>query len=216
LAGTRIDKLHGLKRTLSEHSSNPARTLGYHQTITERTYKKTAADNEIRGSLSLLARNGILLEQQQAEDQGEQSDGFYDTDDDKVVRGSLARLGERITSASGTFTLHPRGKPDCQSTEDTATKREHAGSTSGNGATDEVHQQKSVNRLGQRRTSERDHDERSGLAVRITLLPAADGCLRSGAGAKAGPQSGQTQRTSHTDVSNTIHFLLLSCFDQQR
>ena len=63
----------------------------------------------------------------------------------------------------------------------------------GHGAADEVHQQEAVDGLRQGRAGEGDHDEGSGLTVRVALLPRADARLRREARAERAAHGGQAQ-----------------------
>ena len=61
----------------------------------------------------------------------------------------------------------------------------------------------------QGRAGEGDHDEGSGLTVRVALLPRADARLRREARAERAAHGGQAQRTRHTNKFNAHNTFLL-------
>ena len=140
----------------------------------------------------------LSTKEEQAENECEQSDGFADTDYDEVVSGSLSGLSQRIASAGGALALHEGRERDGHSTEDTAAEAEERVSSTNEGGLDEVHQKEAVDGLCERRSCERDEDERDGLASSIAFLPAANRALSSGASSKSRPECRNAEGACHS------------------
>ena len=107
------------------------------------------------------------------------------------------------------FAVEERGQADGETREDARKHGERGIGAGGHGAADEVHQQEAVDGLRQGRAGEGNHDEGSGLAVRVALLPRADARLRREARAERAAHGGQTQRTRHTNKFNAHNTFLL-------
>ena len=114
--------------------------------------------------------------------------------------------------AAATFALEERGQADGKAREDARKHGERGIGAGGHGAADEVHQQEAVDGLRQGRAGEGDHDEGSGLAVRVALLPRADARLRREACAeRALPMADRP--SAHAIPINSMLIIRFSSFD---
>ena len=131
----------------------------------------------------LFLTSWVLLQQEQAEHQGEQCHSLYDTDDDEVVGSTLTCFAQCVSGAGSSLALEQSARCDGDTGYDAD---EHGQRGSGRAAfhsrADEVHQQEAVDGLGQGSTGKGDHDKGGRLTVSITFLP----CTHSGHGGAAG------------------------------